>query len=412
MFFWAVPAPALAAPLRIDITYSEGKIVSGPLTPDLEALPELVFASFTLNDAAGTLDNMLASSLVFGDAAWDVSDLESFTATFLPTDSGELAVTALSYSYRAKNTPTTNGKLAANFPLVIQGTDIASGEPFHYQYDTSTQTVTEVPEPSSFALAALGILGLMATARRRSPMAHRIALVPTSTPCCIRSGVLRGGHKSPQGRIRSMRAGRLMTTLLLVLMLIAVIVWPLSVSATTIVFDTFGPGNSYDEDFKYSGGEFHFQTAESGALASITVALGRASTETTTTTFSLLEQVDFTFFLLESWVVPNDTPALPSPGAIVTFDSVAQPTLLVGHSYWLAMASSFPSSLWFFNDQGIGQDVFPFTTTMPAFRVETVPEPGAAVLLMVGAVFALVLRRRFLSTTQGVRPCAVHRSAW
>jgi hypothetical protein len=172
LFFSALPVAALAAPLRIDITYSEGKIISGPLTPDLDVLPELVFASFTLNDAGGTLDNILASSLVFGDAEWSAGDLESFTATFLPTDSGALAVTALSYSYRAKNTPTTNGKLAANFPLVIQGTDIASGEPFQYQYDTSTQTVTEIPEPSSVVLAALGILGLLATARRRFPIVH------------------------------------------------------------------------------------------------------------------------------------------------------------------------------------------------------------------------------------------------
>jgi hypothetical protein len=94
--------------------------------------------------------------------------LESFTATFLPTDSGALAVTALSYSYRAKNTPTTNGKLAANFPLVIQGTDIASGEPFQYRYDTSTQTVTEIPEPSSVVLAALGFASIFATTRRRA----------------------------------------------------------------------------------------------------------------------------------------------------------------------------------------------------------------------------------------------------
>ncbi|MGD9720135.1 MAG: hypothetical protein AB7O59_08120 [Pirellulales bacterium] len=163
----ALPVVAQAGPLRIDVTYTNGHIVSGKLTPDLDALPEFVFASFTLNDAGGTLDNMLESSLVFGDAAWDVSDLESFTATFLPTDSGALAVTALSYAYRPKDTPTANDKLSANFPLTIQGTDIASGEPFHYQYDTSTQTVTEVPEPSSVALAACGLACFVAAIGRR-----------------------------------------------------------------------------------------------------------------------------------------------------------------------------------------------------------------------------------------------------
>ncbi|MGE4134470.1 MAG: hypothetical protein AB7E98_02045 [Pirellulales bacterium] len=188
-----------------------------------------------------------------------------------------------------------------------------------------------------------------------------------------------------------------MNTLLLVLTLIAAIAWPLSVSAATIVFDTFGPGNSYNEDFKYSGGEFHFQPAESGSLASITVALGRVSTETTQTSFSLLEEISPSVFSpLETWLVPNDTPPLPSPGAVVTFESVVQPDLFVGHSYWLAMGSSFPSSLWFFNDQGIGQDVFPFTTTMPAFRVEIVPEPSAGALLMVGFVLVVAWRGRFV----------------
>jgi hypothetical protein len=172
--------------------------------------------------------------------------------------------------------------------------------------------------------------------------------------------------------------------------------WPSSAWATEIVFDTFGPGNSYNEDFKYSGGSFHFQPTESGVLASVTVALGRASADTTETIFSISEEISPSVFVLrESWIFTNETPPLPSPGTVVTLDSVVHPTLLVGHSYWMAMGSSFPSSLWFFNDQGIGQDVFPFTTTMPAFRVEIVPEPGAGVLLTAGAVCALVFRRRF-----------------
>jgi hypothetical protein len=154
------PAAARAAPLRIDITYTEGHIVSGPLTPDLEALPESVFASFTLSSPAGTLADVVDSSLVFGDGAWSADDLESFSATFLPTDGGGLAVVSLSYAYRAKNTPTTNGRLIGNFPLVIEGTDIASGEPFQYQYDTSSQTVTVIPEPSSLALTIFGALGV------------------------------------------------------------------------------------------------------------------------------------------------------------------------------------------------------------------------------------------------------------
>jgi hypothetical protein len=163
-----LPAAARAASLRIDITYNDGHILSGPLTPDLDALPESVFASFTLSSAAGTLAEVVESSLVFGDGTWSVGDLESFSATFLATDGGGLAVASLTYAYRAIDTPTTNGKLAANFPLDIQGTDVASDEPFHYQYDMSSQTVTEIPEPSTLTLGGLAILALVCCAKKRA----------------------------------------------------------------------------------------------------------------------------------------------------------------------------------------------------------------------------------------------------
>ncbi|MEX2114321.1 MAG: PEP-CTERM sorting domain-containing protein [Pirellulales bacterium] len=163
-----LPVAARAAPLRVDITYIDGHIVSGPLTPDLDELPSSVFASFTLAGPGGTLADVIESSLVFGDGAWSADDLESFSASFLPTDAGGLAVTSLTYSYRAIDTPTTNGKLAANFPLEIMGIDVASGLPFLYQYDTSSQTVTEIPEPSSVVLAALGLGFFLPRALRRT----------------------------------------------------------------------------------------------------------------------------------------------------------------------------------------------------------------------------------------------------
>jgi hypothetical protein len=164
--FWSLAATVNAAPLRIDIIYTDGQILSGPLTPDLDALPESVFASFTLSSAAGTLADVVDSSLVFGDGAWSAGDLESFSAAFLPTDAGGLAVVSLSYAYRAIDTPTANGRLSANFPLTIQGTDVASGLEFHYQYDTSSQEVTFIPEPSSVALAALGFAFVLSSAYR------------------------------------------------------------------------------------------------------------------------------------------------------------------------------------------------------------------------------------------------------
>lgn len=173
LFFWALPVAAQAAPLRIDITYTEGRIISGPLTPDLDELPSKVTASFKLSSAAGELADVTESSLVFGDGEWNLDDLESFSASFLPTDAGGLAVVSLTYAYRPTDTPTTNDKLAANFPLTIQGTDVASGLEFHYQYDVSSQTVTEIPEPSSIVLAALGLAVLAVTAMARGGRLRR-----------------------------------------------------------------------------------------------------------------------------------------------------------------------------------------------------------------------------------------------
>jgi len=205
-----------------------------------------------------------------------------------------------------------------------------------------------------------------------------------------------------------MRAANSMTTLLLVLTAIASIMWPVSASAAAIVFDTFGPGDSYDTDFKYSSGQaFLFEPTQSGPLVSISVALGRPSTETTQTSFSLVEEVSPNVFsLLESWIIPNETPPLPSPGALVSFDSVVQPALLVGHSYWLGMGFAFPESLWFFNDQGIvgkrsGSDII---SALPAFRVTVVPEPSTVVLLMVGAMLLAVLRAYQYSRSAGCGP--------
>jgi len=162
-----LPAVAQGTLLKVDVTYTNGQILSGPLTPDLDALPESVLASFTLTSPAGTLADIVESSLVFGDGAWSASDLESFSATFLPTDAGGFAVTSLTYAYRPIDTPTADGRLAANFPLEIQGTDVATGEAFDYLYDTSSSTVTVVPEPTTAVLAVIGLTALLAWARVR-----------------------------------------------------------------------------------------------------------------------------------------------------------------------------------------------------------------------------------------------------
>jgi hypothetical protein len=104
--------------------------------------------------------DVLQSSLVFGDASWNAADLVQFSTTLV--EANALDVVALTYEYAAKDTSTVDGRLAGNFPLDIQGTDIATGQPFHYRYDTSSQTVTEVPEPSAIALVLAAAMSISA----------------------------------------------------------------------------------------------------------------------------------------------------------------------------------------------------------------------------------------------------------
>lgn len=167
LLLWTVCATAQAQRLRIDVTYTNGQNLSGPLSADLTELPTAVNAFFVLNGTqAGTYAtaDVLRSSLVFGDASWNASDIVQFSSTLEVVGRG-LAVTALTYDYAAKDTATVDDRLAGNFPLDIEGTDIASGQAFHYRYDTSSETLTFVPEPSG-AAAALAAAALAVVVRR------------------------------------------------------------------------------------------------------------------------------------------------------------------------------------------------------------------------------------------------------
>ena len=178
-----LPAPAEAAPLRLDITYTNGQILSGPLSADLTELPTSVLASFTLTGpAAGAyiFEDVLQASLAFGDGAWSVGDLQSFATEVESIQGVFLVVNSLSYAFAPIDTPAVSGRLASNFPLDIQGTDRASGLAFHYRYDTSTETVTVVPEPSSLALASLALAWLGLVVYKR----HLAALITRQDAAC------------------------------------------------------------------------------------------------------------------------------------------------------------------------------------------------------------------------------------
>jgi len=143
---------------------------------------------------------------------------------------------------------------------------------------------------------------------------------------------------------------------------------------------------------------FLFEATQSGPLASIVVALGRSSESATATSFTLFEDSGLAFgTFLETLTIANTTQPLPSTGMVVTLDSILQPTLNAGQSYWLAFGDAGPiGSLWFFNDQGF---VGPRTggvsdiAALPAFRVEVVPEPATGVLLLAGLLLLDVGRR-------------------
>ena len=163
----ALPAAAPGGLLQIDVTYTDGHILSGPLSCGLMQLPTSVQASFTLNATApGSygIGDVMQASLVFGDGAWNAGDLQSFNTTVGKLND-EFPVKSLSYELKPIDTPTTSGRIATNYPLYIYGIDLASGLEFEYQYDTSTQTLT--PEPCGLSSATFGLLFFLAMCARR-----------------------------------------------------------------------------------------------------------------------------------------------------------------------------------------------------------------------------------------------------
>ena len=189
---------------------------------------------------------------------------------------------------------------------------------------------------------------------------------------------------------------------------------PGAVDAALTAFDTFGPGDSYGPgpygvDGSAGFQAFRFVPTESGALDTITVALGREATDTTATQFDLYDGTAAAMgSLLESIIVPNTVAPGLSPGAVVSFASVVTPYLNSGQNYWLSYsepgAADGSRSLWFFNDQGIvGKritSILPIQdNVLPAFRIEvaglpTVPVPGALLLGSLGMGLVGWMRRR------------------
>ena len=170
-----------------------------------------------------------------------------------------------------------------------------------------------------------------------------------------------------------------------------------SSNAATVVFDTFGPADSYSS-LKYGIDgtvfqAFFFQPSASGGLSRITTVLGRTTTATTQTIFNLYAGTASSIgALLKSFTVPNS--ASVGSGAIVTMNSVLMPSLVAGQYYWLSFtepnAADGSSSTWSFNNQGYFDITIKSAGSsvgyLPAFRVEVdaTPLPAALPLFATG----------------------------
>ncbi len=138
---------------QLEVTYTSGSIIFGPLSFGLSTLPTSVTATFTLGPGQpgtepGEEDELFfdetdvnAASISFGDATWTASAMENFS---LPTDSGN--INDLAYAFLSINTLHADGGIVLNFPLKVTGTDRDTGQPFEYRYTTSTQTLTPLPQ--------------------------------------------------------------------------------------------------------------------------------------------------------------------------------------------------------------------------------------------------------------------------
>jgi hypothetical protein len=150
----------------LNVTYGTGTVLSGPLAFGLTELPENVHAQFLIEGdpsaTSFTLDDVLSASATFGDGLW--TELETFSLGRDPI-TGE--VTALDYTFGAIDTETALKGIYHNFPLTIAGTELSTGQDFEYQYTTSVQSLSAVPEPNSLVLLVCGTLGILGRRRRR-----------------------------------------------------------------------------------------------------------------------------------------------------------------------------------------------------------------------------------------------------
>jgi hypothetical protein len=203
------------------------------------------------------------------------------------------------------------------------------------------------------------------------------------------------------------------------LLTLSVVVLALTARAATIVFDTFGPGDTYNQSAGYDVGTYYqtpvedaaqFTAGASGTLATVDLGL-------TTSGGPLSANV---YLYGDASGSPDNTNQIflgsalfPNPSSIVSFAVAGTVPVTLGSTYWLVLKPS-PTNyygIWNYsspavpgmNDYSIAGSGTWMTNglVLPAFRLTAsapagVPDSGDTILLMLGALVPLLVLQRKL----------------
>lgn len=142
------------------VTYTDPAVLKGPLSFGLSSLPPEVNVRFQFAShlpVSGVINpDIISASLVFGNVELtaadlfvpddDVSVLPKFTLGFHLIGNNTLRqINQVKYAFGPFTTAVVAEGIVLNsfFELNVTGTDIATGEDFHYRYTTSSQTVDQ-----------------------------------------------------------------------------------------------------------------------------------------------------------------------------------------------------------------------------------------------------------------------------
>jgi hypothetical protein len=188
--------------------------------------------------------------------------------------------------------------------------------------------------------------------------------------------------------------------------------------APVVVFDSFGPGNSYlssvvwgvsgsSTSYGYRGQAEWFIPTISGNLSSFTLATYKQSGSGRSDFLIAQDSGSST----PGTILESFSNTLNNASGLLTINSLSQPLLQAGVKYWLCDEPTDSTTVngWFENSQNYtpgfayersewGWSFVPPPSVPPSgvFRVSVipVPEPSAAALLISGAALARAIRRK------------------